>query len=473
MGKLSRASEVETLVNQPSLNPVIKQEGVTDAERYLHRLGTRSFLSLWSYPGVFRNQGPTGKEVCDLLVVFGDHVIIFSDKDCAFSGGNLRVAWGRWFRSAIQESAKQVWGAERWIRNNPKRLFLDRACQRPLPIDLPPAERMRIHRVVVAHGTHKCCREHFGGAGTFVLKPSVVGKAHWEGECTPFVIGDIDPAKGFIHVLDDFSLHVVMEHLDTAADFIAYLAKKEAFFRGGKFAFAAGEADLLSWYLQDVNGHEEHDFVFPMNAEVVVVEPGEWERFCSSDAYARQKIANQVSYAWDALIEEFGRHILGGTSVAPSHVTVRDQERAVRLLAHEGRTARRALAKSLLEIIRKTPAGKRGARVMGPPRPGSPYYVFLILPQAELAEEEYRRRRRDLLSAYCQVVKLRFPNAQDIVGIATESADSHARSQDVICLDARVWSEEMQVAAERLHAAGLLKNTGPEQRETVHEYPDA
>lgn len=75
--------------------PLTKQDGVTDAERYLHRLATRSFLSLWSYPGVYRNTGPAGghgKEVCDLLVVFRNDIIIFSDKDCVFPDkGNLRV----------------------------------------------------------------------------------------------------------------------------------------------------------------------------------------------------------------------------------------------------------------------------------------------------------------------------------------------------------------------------------------------
>ena len=167
--------------------PVIKQGGVTAAERYLHQLGARSFLSLWSYPGVYRDEGPAcghGKEVCDLLVVFRDQIVIFSDKDCAFPNkGDLLVDWGRWYRNAVLESAKQVWGAERWIRNNPERLFIDRACQNRFPIELPPQSHMQFHRVVVAHGTRERCSEHFGGRGTLVLKPDVAGKAHYESDC--------------------------------------------------------------------------------------------------------------------------------------------------------------------------------------------------------------------------------------------------------------------------------------------------
>src|SRR5271154_3975523 len=108
-------------------------EGVTGSERYLARLCRRSFLSMWSYPGVFRDQKAAaagkgdGKELCDLLVVFENHVIIFSDKNCQFNDAlNLKIAWPRWFKKAIQNSARQVWGAERWIRQFPDRLFLDR-----------------------------------------------------------------------------------------------------------------------------------------------------------------------------------------------------------------------------------------------------------------------------------------------------------------------------------------------------------
>jgi hypothetical protein len=81
---------------------------------------------------VFRDQGRSngkgdGKEVCDLLVVFENHVIIFSDKQCSFfDSGDLQVEWRRWYKRAILKSAQQVWGAERWIREFPSRLFLDK-----------------------------------------------------------------------------------------------------------------------------------------------------------------------------------------------------------------------------------------------------------------------------------------------------------------------------------------------------------
>ena len=80
-----------------------RMEGITPGEKYLKLLCDRTFLSLWSYPGLFRNQGVRkqgiGKELCDLLVVFENHVIIFSDKDCEFpNSGVIETDWDRWLK---------------------------------------------------------------------------------------------------------------------------------------------------------------------------------------------------------------------------------------------------------------------------------------------------------------------------------------------------------------------------------------
>ena len=104
-----------------------------------------------------------GKEVTELLVVFENHIIIFSDKDCVYPhGDDQEVNWRRWFRRAVLESAKQIWGAERWIKTNPQRLFLDHACRQPFPFPLPDPSTATFHRILVAHGVAERCREVLG-----------------------------------------------------------------------------------------------------------------------------------------------------------------------------------------------------------------------------------------------------------------------------------------------------------------------
>src|SRR5476649_2825401 len=102
--------------------------GSTDSERYLARLAKRAFLNFWSYSNPYTDEGK-GKELCDFMVVFGNDVLIFSDKHCEFpKHENINVSWHRWFRAAIEKSANQLSGAASFIERFPERIFIDSAC---------------------------------------------------------------------------------------------------------------------------------------------------------------------------------------------------------------------------------------------------------------------------------------------------------------------------------------------------------
>ena len=163
-----------------------KSAGITPTEKYLVRLCERAFLRPWSYPNLYRNQGG-GKELCDVLIAFDRDVIIFSDKSCAYPDtGDDVTDWARWFKRSIRNSARQVYGAERWIRDHPDRIFLDPGCKHPLPLTLPPSEEMRIHRVVVARGAGERCSAFFGGdSGSLMVRNDLVGDSHFNPPAGP------------------------------------------------------------------------------------------------------------------------------------------------------------------------------------------------------------------------------------------------------------------------------------------------
>jgi hypothetical protein len=204
-----------------------RQLGTTSSERLTAALCEKSFLQLWSYANVYRDQGKCGtgdgKELCDVLAVFGDDVLIFSDKSCQFPDTPMETAWPRWYRRAIQKSAHQLLGAERWLRTHPQRVFLDRACLQPFPIDLPPPERVRIHRILVTTGASEACRKFYGGgSGSLMLSPAAPSPLsaitdHPE-PLQPFVVGC--GRKEFFHILDDVALLIVLRELDTMPDLV-------------------------------------------------------------------------------------------------------------------------------------------------------------------------------------------------------------------------------------------------------------
>jgi hypothetical protein len=362
-----------------SQRPIEKAGGFTEAERYLRALCERTFLSMWSYPSVFRDQGREncgdGKEVCDLLVVFDNDILIFSDKHCKFaSEGDLKVNWCRWYKAAVRDSVKQIWGAERWIKSFPDRLFLDRKCTQPLPVNLPPIEQARFHRIIVAHEASLRCREKFGGSGSLMMIPDIIGPAHYsdsEMQVMPFAVGQVDPQKGFVHVLDDTSLAILMTELDTISDFVGYLDKNERFIKASRLGFAAGEEELLAEYLKKVNADGEHDFIFDGDDARIGLIEGFWEDFRTSPQRAAQKKANEISYCWDALIERFSHNAMMGTQYRSSIGGFSGTERSLRFLAREKRTRRRILAESLIGMINAYPGRMIATRVVPPGTPAT------------------------------------------------------------------------------------------------------
>jgi hypothetical protein len=91
-----------------------RSEGLTASEQVLARLCDDSFLKLWTYPNLYKKRA---KELIDVLVIFGDDVILFSDKSCAYpDSGDPEIDWARWYRKSIAKSAHQIDQAERWIR---------------------------------------------------------------------------------------------------------------------------------------------------------------------------------------------------------------------------------------------------------------------------------------------------------------------------------------------------------------------
>ena len=466
--------------------------GSTGSERALASVARETFLSLWSYPNVVRdepqaNGGVIGKEIADLFVVFEDDIVLFSDKDCVFpSTGNLDVDWRRWYRRAVERSAKQLWGAERHIREHPDRIFIDAKCEIRLPVPLPDLTRMSVHRVVVAHGASTRCRAVLGGSGSLMIIPTTVGDDHQVLQAnggTPFAIGRVSATKPFVHVLDDTSLDLLLENLDTVSDFVGYLRRKEAFISSGRLGMAAGEEALLGWYVGNLNDDDEHDFVVPSETgdAPVAIDESHWHDFLKSGERRRQREANEVSYSWDGLIEQFTGHFMAGTlhHLFEIESATHDVEKLLRWFARENRTRRRLLADAVLNMHQTTPPSQRRIRVIPPTRPGDPYWCLLLVPFAEnidqkhISYEHYREVRQAYLHCCLRVVKLKWPDARDIVGFTTESGRQERGSEDAAYLDARGWSPVDQEHARKVQdKLGILVK--PNMIEvTLSEYPAA
>ena len=453
---------------------LVPTKGMTLSEDFLARLCRRAFLSLWSYPNLFKDQGkkgPTGdgKEICDLLVVFGDDVLIFSDKHCAFRADKpVEVAWRRWYSSAILESAGQIFGAERWLTQFPGRVFTDRGCTKPLPIAFPA--RPTFHRILTCRGSAEISRRVWGGTGSLFVTNAPLE----ECATTPFRLGAFDEKGRMYHAFEEVALEAVLTSLDTISDLCEYLRKREAFFRRGAEIVAAGEDALVGFYLwnlrEDGGGH---DFVVQDGPTHISIDEDFWSTWMKSRQRKAKLEADRVSYAWDNLAEKFVHHMVSGTLEVklPSSGGTFEHERSVRWMAREPRIRRRILAGSLLEVMQNTGPTQIRRRLMPPTRPDEPFWVFLVLPRrSSMTYADYRDFRGRFLAAHCFVVKYLHPAALDIVALAVEPP-GEGMSEDIIYFDAREWTPEMEAEAKRLHEEAHIFESGSESRKPVWEFP--
>ena len=458
------------------MKEIVKQDGFNESEKYLADLCSKTFLSLWSYPNVYTDEGKKsdnsdGKELCDLLVVFNQHVIIFSDKDIGFKDtGNIEVNWGRWVKRAVLKSANQLYGAENWIRERSNRIYLDPKCKHKFPLNFPSTEVIKIHRIAVAKNATKRFSSIVQGSGSLIINPLITGDEHLKN---PFMIGIPVPNKPYIHIFDDVALDVILNELDTISDFIDYLEKKEEFITSGKLISAAGEEDLLGHYLMSAKKDRAPGFYIEDDHKAVILE-GQYESLIKLPQYHLGKEYDRISYFWDEFIEHFSRHALGGTLLYENKHLLSDATLGLQVMASEKRVARRILSSLILEKIKNTPPQKKAVRVMVSPTNPNHGYVWLILPIPPQAQsyEEYRHYRKEYLYIYCTSVKLLYPDLNIIIGVATEPRDGGG-GEDMIYLDTNGWeASDFEQAEQDRKSYGVLLPENIQQFSGVeYQYP--
>jgi hypothetical protein len=480
--------------------PIVRSAGTTASERHLAKLADRSFLDLWSYPNPFRDEklapDGDGKEICDLLVVCGRHVIIFSEKNIGWSHDQpVAVAWPRWYNKAVRAAVKQIVGAEKWIDAHPDRIFLDPKCKTALPIAMPTRGERIIHRVVVARGAGDACRNHFkGGSGSFLIKPEIRGDDHWKSvtrPVEPFVIGDIDPAGAFVHVLDDTSLDIILNDRDTITDFTEYLGQKEEFIRAGRLRIGASEEDLLAYYSIRINADGAHDFTHPDDrpwraGEQIDIDGGRYARFSADPRFKARQEADKDSYLWDELIRQFTTHMLDGTSITPdgSAYDLRSNEKTVRYMALECRFRRRSHASAIIGAIERGRGKDQFFRSMLPEAhsrdPGTAFFFLQVAHNDKMKRlshgsyDRYREYRTALATLYARGMLLRYPYRERIVGIAMEHPEpGKGNSEDLIYAGQHQWSDEERAEIEATcAAAGIMKPDPVTRRYDGQEFPE-
>lgn len=415
--------------------------------------------------------GGDGKELCDVLAVCGDHIVVFSDKEVAFQANcDLKLAWSRWYRRAVEASVKQLRGAGRWLMKEQDKLYADRACTIPLPFELPLPERAKMHFVAVASGAADACRGWLGGDGSLMIN---IGADSDHPFDVPNVFDGI-----FVHVFDEITLPHVLRQLDTVTDLVGYLSAKERLIPAGKTLVAPSEAEILAYYYLNRESNQKNPLLPPKGADRIYLDQG-----FAQDFYQRPEVQytaklNQISRLWDSVIEEFTTHLQGGSLIPMYGPTVPEKvEVALRQMALEPRHSRRVLSEHLWDKATGVAKGAWSARVAQSLSRPRDMYAFVVMdpifPNGMFPEAaDYRELRRKYLEGYVFAVAASFDNLDQVIGIATECGSVNpGRSHDIIQFRvADLDEEDINYGEAFKKATGVLARTTRFQTRTSFEF---
>lgn len=336
-----------------------------DAEELVHGLASETFFADWCY---LNPKLPDGKEICDLLVIFGRTAMIVQVKnvDVDRKTGQLNEAY-------ISKNHRQLLGAHRQFVKLKKRIRLTNPRRGEEEFDT--GEIQKVHLVSLFAG------------------PARKGMPMADG------------AKGEkIHVFSGDFFEVLLNELDTAKDIFGYLSERERLFDESHVICRENENGLLAGYITC-----GLSFDFLKQGGVNIIEKTVWKGFTKSRAYREKKEADKSSYIWDELIA--GLH--AGVAIGDSEVSY---ERLARVMASTSRNERRGLVNShmrgLAEVFSLPSTHDTTVRYVND-RNNKVTYCFFFYDESEVA----RRNLEEMFEYACIAARYKFPN-KTVVGIA-------------------------------------------------------
>jgi len=294
---------------------IYTQKGI-EGEEFVNNLAFKSFFKYWCYPNPIDEKGDR-KEICDLLVLFKDICVIISVKNYKNTGN-----FDRYIRKTVKKSVSQISGAERKLFQLNRSLYIkhpDKSIEK-----FEKNKYNSIYRITIN-----------------------------VGDATDIQLLEAKTKSGkYVTVLDREVFETAMEYLDTIADFINYLEKREELL--GKLAntlMFGKEKDILALFLENQGSFPQG--ILENDAEFMVLDlENKWDNFSSEfkERIKKKKKEELASRAFDKHIETWLSGVDNGPELAREFLSL-------------NRFQRRLMSNGLSEFIEMNK--NRGSNAIG------------------------------------------------------------------------------------------------------------
>ncbi len=370
-----------------------------DAENFVYELAQKSFLTDWCYPNP---KWEDGTELCDLLIVFGETVIIWQVKNLK------RQENGHYNKGEVDKNLRQLMGAKRRLFDLNDKMILKNPRRGNEEFDPKKIKEIYLVSALVGDG------EHY-----FEFVKKIKDK--------------------IVHVLDKNAMEIILNELDTVKDFIDYIKEKERFMSSEtKVNILGGEEEFLAYYLMN-----ERSFKKMESADFSFIEEGCWAELTKRKDYLAKKKEDTISYLWDFLIDK--AHL----SNDPNYEIV------AREMATTSRFKRRYLSKAFIDAMQTS------AEIVD-----KNYFHRIVQEEGKtfcfvfIKNVYSQEHRKNLLGSVCLVARDKFRENHRVLGISTEMQGiEHFHSFEFCLLDFLEWTKLEEEQAKKLsETIGIFNN---------------
>jgi len=245
-------------------------------EKIVNDIVSKTYLKYWCFPNP-KHENSDKKEICDLLILFKNTIIIVSVKNYDFKG-----KYERYFRNTLNKAISQIQGAERKLFKSNIEVIFNHPLKGEFLFDSDKYDTL--HRIIV----------------------------NINNEPLFYPGGSLNKNNDFVHVFNQHAFEELVKELDTIPDLIQYLNCREETFCNKELLFMTGEEndwtvetnqEFINYKLTNVNQDEKSVLISGTELDLLA------NYYYHERSFSKEIHLDEANHAFIQLDQNFNKYL--------------------------------------------------------------------------------------------------------------------------------------------------------------------